>query len=46
MPILEDIKQKIIERIQKVLDEGFGEIVIKIQDHRVVHISRTHAEKI
>lgn len=46
MPIIEELKDKVIERLQSILDEGFGELIIKIQDHRIVHIERKFGEKI
>ncbi len=46
MPIIEDVKEKILQHLQLILNEGFGELVIKIQDHKIVHIQRTHSEKI
>jgi hypothetical protein len=46
MPIIEELKDKIIERLQSIIDEGFGELIIKIQDHRIVHIERKFGEKI
>lgn len=46
MPILEEIREKIMQRLQSVLDEGFGELIIKIQDHKIVHMERKFGEKI
>ncbi|EKE25619.1 MAG: hypothetical protein ACD_5C00095G0003 [uncultured bacterium] len=46
MPIIEDIKEKIMQRLQSVLDEGFGELIIRIQDHKVVHMERKFGEKV
>ncbi len=38
-------EQKVIEKIRKVKMQGFGEVVVKIQDNRIVHSDYRIGEK-
>ena len=45
MPIF-IIPEIVLERIREVMQSGFGELVIKIQNNKVVHVDRTMGERL